>query len=199
MLGLSDRGAVRRLLSLLLEGDTAALLAAVREQYALGVEPLSLVRGLLELVHAVTLAKAGRDIANPGQSAEEREALATWASQIGFAPLHRLWQLLLKGHDEVAGAAFPIESCEMALLRVMHAATMPDPARSRGSCAKAPFRLRKRLRFRPHPPLLLPHRCPRMRRPSSICFGNKRRGGSLTSFMIACASSGSIHLNWNYN
>src|SRR3546814_11181123 len=85
------------------------------------------MRGLLELVHAVTLVKAGRDIANPGQSAEEREALADWASQLGFAPLHRLWQLLLKCHDEVASAALPIESCEMALLRVMHSATMPDP------------------------------------------------------------------------
>ncbi|RJG56601.1 DNA polymerase III subunit gamma/tau [Sphingobium terrigena] len=127
MLGLSDRGSVRRLLGLLLEGDTAALLAGVRDQYALGVEPLALMRGLLELVHAVTLVKAGRDIASPGQSAEEREALADWASQLGFAPLHRLWQLLLKGHDEVAGAVLPIESCEMALLRVMHAATMPDP------------------------------------------------------------------------
>ncbi|WP_176590978.1 DNA polymerase III subunit gamma/tau [Sphingobium sp. EM0848] len=127
MLGLSDRGSTRRLLGLLLEGDSGALLGAVRDQYALGVEPLSLMRGLLELVHAVTLVKAGRDIANPGQSAEEREALADWASQLGFAPLHRLWQLLLKGHDEVASAALPIESCEMALLRVMHAATMPDP------------------------------------------------------------------------
>ena len=127
MLGLSDRGATRRLLGLLLEGDTGALLSAVRDQYALGVEPLSLMRGLLELVHAVTLVKAGRDIASPGQSAEEREALADWASQLGFAPLHRLWQLLLKGHDEVASATLPIESCEMALLRVMHAATMPDP------------------------------------------------------------------------
>src|SRR3546814_15389414 len=92
MLGLSDRGATRRLLGLLLEGDTGVLLGAVRDQYALGVEPLSLMRGLLELVHAVTLVKAGRDIANPGQSAEEREALAAWASQLGFAPLHRLWQ-----------------------------------------------------------------------------------------------------------
>ena len=127
MLGLSDRGSVRRLLGLLLEGDTAALLGAVRDHYALGVEPLALMRGLMELVHAVTLAKAGREIASPGQSAEEREALADWASQLGFAPLHRLWQLLLKGHDEVAGAILPIESCEMALLRVMHAATMPDP------------------------------------------------------------------------
>ncbi len=128
MLGLSDRGSVRRLLGLLLEGETAPLLAAVRDQYALGVEPLSLMRGLLELVHAVTLVKAGRDITSPGQSAEEREAIADWASQLGFAPLHRLWQLLLKGHDEVASAVLPIESCEMALLRVMHAATMPDPS-----------------------------------------------------------------------
>ncbi|MFY9350457.1 DNA polymerase III subunit gamma/tau [Sphingobium sp.] len=127
MLGLSDRGSTRRLLGLLLEGDTAALLGAVRDQYALGVEPLALMRGLMELVHAVTLVKAGRDIASPGQSAEEREALADWAAQLGFAPLHRLWQLLVKGHDEVASAVLPIESCEMALLRVMHAATMPDP------------------------------------------------------------------------
>ena len=128
MLGLSDRGATRRLLGLVLGGDTAALLGAVREQYALGVEPLSLMRGLMELVHAVTLQKAGRDIASPGQSAEERDALAEWASQLGFAPLHRLWQLLLKGHEEVANAVLPIESCEMALLRVMHAATLPDPS-----------------------------------------------------------------------
>jgi DNA polymerase-3 subunit gamma/tau len=127
MLGLSDRGSTRRLFALLLSGDTSALLAALRDQYALGVEPLSLMRGLMELVHAVTLAKAGRDIASPGQSAEEREALADWAAQLGFAPLHRLWQLLVKGHEEVANAVLPIESCEMALLRVMHAATMPDP------------------------------------------------------------------------
>ncbi|MDI1294625.1 MAG: DNA polymerase III subunit gamma/tau [bacterium] len=127
MLGLSDRGSVRRLLGLILEGDTAALLVGVRDQYALGVEPLALMRGLLELVHAVTLMKAGRDIATPGQSAEERDALSDWAAQLGFAALHRLWQLMLKGHDEVASAALPIESCEMALLRVMHAATMPDP------------------------------------------------------------------------
>ena len=128
MLGLSDRGSTRRLFGLLLNGDTGALLAAVQEQYALGIEPLSLMRGLMELVHAVTLVKAGRDLASPGQSAEEREALAEWASQLGFAPLHRLWQLLLKGHDEVATAALPLESCEMALLRIMYAATMPDPA-----------------------------------------------------------------------
>ncbi len=127
MLGLSDRGSVRRLFGLLLAGEGAPMLDAVRDQHALGVEPLALMRGLLELVHTVTVMKAGRDGADPAQSAEEREALADWALQLGYASLHRLWQLLLKGHDEVSNAVLPIEACEMALLRVVHAASMPDP------------------------------------------------------------------------
>ena len=128
MLGLSDRGAVRRLFTLLMEGESADVLAAVEDQYALGVEPLSVLRGLLEVVHGVTMLKAGRRGADPSQSEEEREALADWASRLGFAPLHRLWQLLGKGYEEVARSAMPMEAAEMALLRVIHAANLPDPA-----------------------------------------------------------------------
>ena len=127
MLGLSDRGSVRRLMAVLLEGDAPAVMAMVRDQHELGVEPVALMRGLLETAHAVTVAKAGRNAPDPAQSVEEREALADWASQLGFGALHRLWQLLLKGHDEVASAIMPVEACEMALLRVVHAASMPDP------------------------------------------------------------------------
>lgn len=128
MLGLSDRGAVRRLFGLLLEGDGPGVIAALREQHELGVEPLSILRGLMEVVHGVTLLKAGRRSEDPAQSVEERDAFADWASQLGFAPLHRLWQLLLKGHEEVSRAAMPMETAEMALLRVIHAASLPDPA-----------------------------------------------------------------------
>ena len=46
---------------------------------------------------------------------------------MSFPALHRLWQLLLKGHDEVGRAALPIEAGEMALLRVVHASSLPDP------------------------------------------------------------------------
>jgi DNA polymerase-3 subunit gamma/tau len=35
--------------------------------------------------------------------------------------------LLLKGHDEAARSSLPIEAAEMALLRVVHAAELPDP------------------------------------------------------------------------
>src|SRR5205823_3514587 len=43
------------------------------------------------------------------------------------ATLHRLWQLLLKGHGEVQSAPHPREAAEMALLRVVHASQLPDP------------------------------------------------------------------------
>jgi DNA polymerase-3 subunit gamma/tau len=126
MLGLSDRGATRRLLGLLLAGDAQGALAAMREQYDLGVEPSALIRGLLESVHAITRAKVGGG-GDPAQSAEEREAYADWAASLSHAALHRLWQLLLKGLGEVNSAAMPLEAAEMALLRVIHASDMPDP------------------------------------------------------------------------
>ncbi|OYW23646.1 MULTISPECIES: DNA polymerase III subunit gamma/tau [unclassified Sphingomonas] len=126
MLGLSDRGAVRALLGLVLAGDGRGALAALRRQYDLGVDPLGVLRALLESVHAVMLTKLGTE-ADSTQSAEERAALEEWAASLSYAALHRLWQLLLKGHEEVARAALPIEACEMALLRVIHAASLPDP------------------------------------------------------------------------
>ena len=50
-----------------------------------------------------------------------------WAGRLTAAQLHRLWQLLLKGFEEVRLAPDPLVAAEMALLRVMHAADLPDP------------------------------------------------------------------------
>jgi DNA polymerase III subunit gamma/tau len=127
MLGLSDRGAVRHLFGLLLSGDAPAALAALREQRDLGVEPVAALRGLLEITHGTTLAKVGA-AADPAQSIEERDALGDWATGLTFPLLHRMWQLLLKGHDEVGRASDPGEAADMVLLRIIHASQLPDPA-----------------------------------------------------------------------
>jgi DNA polymerase-3 subunit gamma/tau len=128
MLGLADKSAQRRVLGHLLEGDAKALLAAVDEQYALGVEPLALMRALMDLTHRVTLAQvSGSQPDAPAE--EERTALGDFAARLGAAELHRLWQLLLKGHDEVRTAPDPLVSLQMALLRILHAAQMPDPGK----------------------------------------------------------------------
>ncbi|GGB34929.1 DNA polymerase III subunit gamma/tau [Sphingomonas metalli] len=127
MLGLSDRGAVRDLFGMLLAGDGPAALASLRRQYDYGVDPVAVLRALLETVHGVTLAKVGT-ADDPAQPVEERAARADWAARLSFPVLHRLWQLVLKGHDEVAHAALPIEAAEMALLRIVHASQLPDPS-----------------------------------------------------------------------
>jgi DNA polymerase-3 subunit gamma/tau len=128
MLGLSDRGAARRLFGAMLAGEVAPLVDGLAEQHVLGVEPLAIMGAMLDLVHAITLAKAGRAASDPAQSEEERAAIEQWTGDLGFAQLHRLWQLLLKGQNEVANAPRPMEACEMALLRVVHAASLPDPS-----------------------------------------------------------------------
>ena len=128
MLGLADKGAQRRLLGHILDGDAKALLSAIDEQYALGVEPLALMRALMDLIHRVTVAQVSGGEADV-PTAEEREALGEFAKRLSPAQLHRLWQLLLKGHEEVRQAPDPLVSAQMALLRVLHAAEMPDPGK----------------------------------------------------------------------
>jgi DNA polymerase-3 subunit gamma/tau len=126
MLGLADKGARRRLFAALLEGDPQALLAEVDRQYALGVEPLALMRAMMDLAHRITVAQIGGSAAHAATQ-EEREDLERWAGALSPGQLHRLWQLLLKGHDEVRKAPDPLVAAQMALLRALHAADMPDP------------------------------------------------------------------------
>jgi DNA polymerase-3 subunit gamma/tau len=127
MLGLADRGRIRRLLQLALGGDANAALAELDEAHDLGIDPTQLLRGLMESLHAATRAKAGAN-ADALQSAEEREGAAEMARALSWGMIHRLWQMLFKGLQDVAIAPDPREAAEMALLRLIHAADMPDPA-----------------------------------------------------------------------
>ena len=127
MLGLADRGRIRRLLEVVLSGDASAALAELDQAHELGIDPTQLLRGLMESLHAATRAKAG---ASGGalQSAEERESAESMAVALSWGTIHRLWQMLLKGLQDVQIAPEPREAAEMALLRLIHAADMPDPA-----------------------------------------------------------------------
>jgi DNA polymerase III subunit gamma/tau len=127
MLGLADRGRVRRLLQLVLSGDATDALAELDETHELGIDPTQLLRALMETLHSASRAKAGAS-ADALQSAEERESAAEMARQLSWGTLHRLWQMLLKGLQDVEVAPDPREAAEMALLRLIHAAELPDPA-----------------------------------------------------------------------
>jgi DNA polymerase-3 subunit gamma/tau len=48
-------------------------------------------------------------------------------AEFGIARLGRAWQLLLKGHGELAHAPDPAAGCDMLIIRLAHAAQMPTP------------------------------------------------------------------------
>jgi DNA polymerase-3 subunit gamma/tau len=127
MLGLADRGRIRRLLQLVLAGDAPQMLDELDEAHALGIEPAGLLRGLMESLHTATRTKAGGQ-ADALASAEQREASYDMAERLSWSHIHRLWQLLLKGLTDVQIAPDPQEAATMALLRLVHAADLPDPA-----------------------------------------------------------------------
>jgi DNA polymerase-3 subunit gamma/tau len=128
MLGLADKSVQRKLFTSLLAGDGPALLDLVAEQFALGVEPVGMMRGVMNLAHHITVAQISPGVAEAA-SVEEQEAIEGWAGSLSAGQLHRLWQLLLKGHEEVRTAPDPLVAVQMALLRVMHAADLPDPGK----------------------------------------------------------------------
>jgi DNA polymerase-3 subunit gamma/tau len=127
MLGLADRGRIRRLLQLVLTGDATTALAELDEFYALGTDASSLLRGLMEELHSATRVKAGAGV-TALQSTEQRQSAEELAGKLSWADIHRLWQMLLKGLGDVQVAPDPQEAATMALLRLIHAADLPDPA-----------------------------------------------------------------------
>ena len=126
MLGMADRGRVRALLGAVLAGEQAAVLSGIGALNDMGADPAGVLKEMLDLVHATARVAAGAG-ADGGRAAEEQAEIAAWARALGAGALHRLWQLLLKGYAEVQSAPLPLEAAEMALLRMVYAAGLPDP------------------------------------------------------------------------
>ncbi|TCD05004.1 DNA polymerase III subunit gamma/tau [Erythrobacteraceae bacterium CFH 75059] len=125
MLGLADRAAVWRIVDAIIGGDQARLLREIDEQYALGVEPAAILRAMLEAVHALTVEQIGGTGKDAG--ALVYAPPPGMAGRLAAGRLHRLWQLVLKGYEEVRSAPDGFIAARMALLRVLYAADLPDP------------------------------------------------------------------------
>jgi DNA polymerase-3 subunit gamma/tau len=89
MLGLADKSAQRSLLTAILAGDGTALLGHVAQQFALGVEPSALMRGIMAGVHRVTVALVSGSAAAARQP---RRGLFTSSPEIVFQPYQPTFQ-----------------------------------------------------------------------------------------------------------
>ncbi len=129
MLGVADRGQVFDLLENVLRGDAAAALAQLDRLYQEGADPLLVLQDLLDLGHFLTRLKLAPEAGIGDPIAEgDRERARPLAEKLTMPVLARLWQMLLKGLDEVQTAPSPIQAAEMVLVRLAYVADLPAPA-----------------------------------------------------------------------
>ncbi|HZC15748.1 MAG TPA: DNA polymerase III subunit gamma/tau [Caulobacteraceae bacterium] len=126
MLGLADRAQTIELFELAMRGRAAEALRAFAGLYGLGADPVVVMLDLLEHAHGAALAKAlGPDVL--GLPKDQAARLTAVGAQASAGTLARVWQMLLRAHDEARRAPDPKAAVEMALLRLCYAADLPGP------------------------------------------------------------------------
>jgi DNA polymerase III subunit gamma/tau len=129
MLGIADRSAVFDLLESVLRGDAPAALAQLDHLYQNGGDPLLILQDLLDLSHFLTRLKLAPEAGTADPIAEgDRERARPLAEKLPVSALARIWQMLLKGLEEVQIAPSPLQAAEMVLVRLAYVADLPTPA-----------------------------------------------------------------------
>jgi DNA polymerase-3 subunit gamma/tau len=139
MLGLADRSYVFDLMDALVAGDAARALEISDGAYARGADLGVLLSDLLGLAHLLTRMKSVPTLAASTTLPEaERTRGGALAGMLSIPFLGRLWQMLLKGVQEVEAALDRRAAAEMILIRLCHVADMPPPGELLRRLADAP-------------------------------------------------------------
>jgi DNA polymerase-3 subunit gamma/tau len=126
MLGLADRAQTIGLFEKMVRGEAGPAIEAFRALYGYGADPATIMGDLLEHCHGAAVAKAlGPDVL--ALPKDQAGSLAALGAALSAGSLSRIWQMLLKAHDEVRRAPDPAAAVEMALIRLAYAADLPGP------------------------------------------------------------------------
>ncbi len=128
MLGLAEETEIYSLLQAIFKGEAEQAISSFRAFYAKGGDSQQIIAELAAAVHAITCHKA---LADGGENQNQPEAVAPaiedMAGTLSHAVLHRAWQALLKGYDEVGTAPSQQSAAEMLLLRLIYMGDLPNP------------------------------------------------------------------------
>ncbi len=128
MLGLAETGQSLELLQAVAQGKTSEALEAVDTMHKNGTDPTTLMNDLLDLTHTLTTLKISTDLAeNLALPDTIKTTSLNLVEKLTIPTLTRIWQILLRGIEEVRMAPSPIQACRMVLIRIAYASTLPTP------------------------------------------------------------------------
>ena len=126
MMGLADRSETIALFETMMSGQPGPALEKFRMLWGMGADPAVVMLDLLDHCHGASVAKAlGPDALTMPKDQAQR--LAGIGAHTSAGVLSRLWQVLLKAHDEVRRAPDAAAAAEMALIRLTYVADLPGP------------------------------------------------------------------------
>ncbi len=128
MLGIGDKKQIFSLWESCTKGKAEEALLIAEKMYSNGNEPLSIIKDLLELTHTLTILKLNPDQINfIGISEVDIPIYQETKEKLTFPTLTRLWQIYLKGLEEINSAPVPYQALQMLLVRSSYASTLPTP------------------------------------------------------------------------
>ena len=126
MLGLADRAQTISLFEQVMRGEAGPAIETFRTLYGYGANPDQVMLDLLDHCHGASVAKAigPQALIMPKEQAAR---LAAVGASVSAGILSRLWQLILKGYEEVRRAPDAAAAVDMAIIRLAYAADLPGP------------------------------------------------------------------------
>ncbi len=128
MLGLADRLQTFTLYEKLLEGDVSAVLENIQKQYTNGATPLVILQDLIDITHLLAKVKILPEYINDASISENDRNMCKKLCGAPIAILSKIWQMLIKGLNEIQYANVQIDALEMVLIRIAYSANLPTPA-----------------------------------------------------------------------
>ncbi len=128
MLGATSREKLFSVLDAIADGKSAEAVEAGRALYQAGADPLMLVQDLLELTHLVTQVREVPNLSSLALLPEtDRTKVQAYAGRFSIPYLTRMWQILLKGLEEIRVTPHPLMALDMLIIRLCYVSDLPPP------------------------------------------------------------------------
>lgn len=120
MVGIIDKMQLIDFTQAILKGEVKEVIKIFDDFYQNGVDIISLANDLLNIIHNITLIKTIPDYQLPNISKDNYQKLKEIADNISVASLAKVWQMVLKGVNELKISANHKMSFEMILIRICY-------------------------------------------------------------------------------
>jgi DNA polymerase-3 subunit gamma/tau len=126
MLLVNDKNKIIELFIALLNGDFSLAISKFEEFYAYSSDITCLIQDLMSINHKITSAKLILEYNLDEYSSWQKSKILELAKQISLLALTRIWQMLLKGLNEVNNSNSPKIVFEMLLARICYLSDIVD-------------------------------------------------------------------------